>query len=59
MIKLKLAQCQQDYEEAFIMEYSIEDIKLDKDAKKLFKQIKKQGRIVNIICKLLKYIGLD
>ena len=49
---MNIYQYQKECEDAFLLECSIDDIKEDKDAKKLWKFIKRQRRRVNKIRKL-------
>lgn len=54
----KLLKYQSDCVEAFRMECSIEDIKINPEAKKLAKYINRQGKIIDKIIGLLKRIEL-
>lgn len=46
---LKLEQEQNDFEDALLMDASFEDIKNDKEAKKVFKFINKRKSYINFI----------
>lgn len=60
MSKFDWWQYQQDCEDAFRLDCSEEDVKNDKEAKKLFKQLQKQRKCVQIMDKLYqKVVGND
>jgi hypothetical protein len=60
MSKFDWWQHQQDLEDAFRLDCSEEDIKSDKEAKKLFKQLKKQRKHTHKMEKLYqKIVGND
>lgn len=53
MTKFHLMQYQEDYEAAFALDCSKEDIQKDKDAKKTYNYLKKQGKLIKKMCKLI------
>ena len=53
-MRYQLNQEQQDLESAFILDASIEDIKTNKEAKKLYKYISKRKKYIKLIEFLIK-----
>lgn len=53
-MQYQLSQEQQDLESAFILDASIEDIKTNKEAKRLYKYISKRRKYVKLIEFLIK-----
>lgn len=49
----RLQHEQRDFEDAFKMEIDYEDIKENKDGKKLYNYLKKRHRVVNAVVKIL------
>lgn len=52
-VLVKLQHEQRDFEDALKMEINYEDIKENKDGKKLYNYLKKRHRIVNVCGKIL------
>lgn len=53
MVKSQLNKYQSDLIDAFKMEYSISDIRSNKEAKQLAKYINRHGKRTDRICKLI------
>jgi hypothetical protein len=52
-VLVKLQHEQRDFEDALKMEINYEDVKENKDGKKLYNYLKKRRRIVNVCGKIL------